>query len=185
MKRTDWKLWWNKLAKATQLLSKYYFCYYSGTEPSRRAPLKWGHLSSNSFLHRANPWNRTPYRINMDTSFVPLVYWLARRVPLYTYFKSVNECKICIAAVWTWSYARYPVKAGIHPGFFRGPPPRGYVCNRCRKPGHWIQLCPTNGVSNIQPLSVYASLSRVFLFNKDPAYDKRNKQELLQKTRSA
>ena len=25
-----------------------------------------------------------------------------------------------------------------------GPPPPGYVCNRCSQPGHWIFACPTN-----------------------------------------
>ncbi|TVU39129.1 hypothetical protein EJB05_12534, partial [Eragrostis curvula] len=27
----------------------------------------------------------------------------------------------------------------------RAPPPAGYVCHRCRVPGHFIQHCPTNG----------------------------------------
>ncbi|KAG2552116.1 hypothetical protein PVAP13_9KG433100 [Panicum virgatum] len=27
----------------------------------------------------------------------------------------------------------------------RAPPPAGYVCHRCRIPGHFIQHCPTNG----------------------------------------
>ncbi|KAI2471051.1 hypothetical protein F4781DRAFT_150652 [Annulohypoxylon bovei var. microspora] len=31
----------------------------------------------------------------------------------------------------------------MHDQFFHPPPP-SYVCNRCSKPGHWIQLCPTN-----------------------------------------
>ncbi|KAL9053405.1 MAG: hypothetical protein Q9162_004775 [Coniocarpon cinnabarinum] len=30
----------------------------------------------------------------------------------------------------------------------RGPPPVGYVCHRCRKPGHFIQNCPTNNDTN-------------------------------------
>lgn len=25
-----------------------------------------------------------------------------------------------------------------------GPPPVGYICNRCCQGGHWIQACPTN-----------------------------------------
>lgn len=29
-----------------------------------------------------------------------------------------------------------------------GPPPPGYECKRCGKPGHWIKLCPTNGDPN-------------------------------------
>ncbi|KAL7627827.1 hypothetical protein AAE478_002022 [Parahypoxylon ruwenzoriense] len=27
---------------------------------------------------------------------------------------------------------------------FSHSPPKGYVCKRCDRPGHWIQLCPTN-----------------------------------------
>ncbi|XP_023552396.1 E3 ubiquitin ligase PQT3-like isoform X2 [Cucurbita pepo subsp. pepo] len=30
-------------------------------------------------------------------------------------------------------------------GFERKTPPQGYVCHRCKVPGHFIQHCPTNG----------------------------------------
>ncbi|RYP71528.1 hypothetical protein DL769_004682 [Monosporascus sp. CRB-8-3] len=36
-------------------------------------------------------------------------------------------------------YARFG-----RPPNFSVPPPANYVCKRCDKPGHWIQLCPTN-----------------------------------------
>nr|XP_043628323.1 E3 ubiquitin ligase PARAQUAT TOLERANCE 3-like isoform X2 [Erigeron canadensis] len=32
-------------------------------------------------------------------------------------------------------------------GFERRTPPPGYVCHRCKEPGHFIQHCPTNGDS--------------------------------------
>ncbi|XP_024996165.1 E3 ubiquitin ligase PARAQUAT TOLERANCE 3 isoform X1 [Cynara cardunculus var. scolymus] len=33
-------------------------------------------------------------------------------------------------------------------GFERKTPPPGYVCHRCKTPGHFIQHCPTNGDPN-------------------------------------
>ncbi|XP_059440781.1 E3 ubiquitin ligase PQT3-like isoform X2 [Corylus avellana] len=33
-------------------------------------------------------------------------------------------------------------------GFERKTPPQGYVCHRCKVPGHFIQHCPTNGDPN-------------------------------------
>ncbi|XP_004513229.1 E3 ubiquitin ligase PQT3-like isoform X2 [Cicer arietinum] len=33
-------------------------------------------------------------------------------------------------------------------GLERKTPPEGYVCHRCKVPGHFIQHCPTNGDSN-------------------------------------
>ncbi|XP_038687657.1 E3 ubiquitin ligase PARAQUAT TOLERANCE 3 isoform X2 [Tripterygium wilfordii] len=33
-------------------------------------------------------------------------------------------------------------------GFERKKPPEGYVCHRCKTPGHFIQHCPTNGDPN-------------------------------------
>ncbi|XP_076942624.1 E3 ubiquitin ligase PQT3-like [Bidens hawaiensis] len=33
-------------------------------------------------------------------------------------------------------------------GFERKTPPPGYVCHRCKMPGHFIQHCPTNGDPN-------------------------------------
>ncbi|KAL2525180.1 DWNN domain [Abeliophyllum distichum] len=33
-------------------------------------------------------------------------------------------------------------------GFERKTPPVGYICHRCKVPGHFIQHCPTNGDSN-------------------------------------
>ncbi|KAJ9556376.1 hypothetical protein OSB04_010990 [Centaurea solstitialis] len=33
-------------------------------------------------------------------------------------------------------------------GFERQKPPEGYVCYRCKTPGHFIQQCPTNGDPN-------------------------------------
>ncbi|KAG7028398.1 E3 ubiquitin ligase PQT3-like protein [Cucurbita argyrosperma subsp. argyrosperma] len=33
-------------------------------------------------------------------------------------------------------------------GFERKTPPQGYVCHRCKIPGHFIQHCPTNGDPN-------------------------------------
>ncbi|KAI8964372.1 hypothetical protein F5Y11DRAFT_345518 [Daldinia sp. FL1419] len=30
------------------------------------------------------------------------------------------------------------------PHYFSTPTPGGYICKRCDRPGHWIQLCPTN-----------------------------------------
>ncbi|XP_072989084.1 E3 ubiquitin ligase PARAQUAT TOLERANCE 3-like isoform X2 [Typha latifolia] len=33
-------------------------------------------------------------------------------------------------------------------GFERKTPPAGYVCHRCKVPGHFIQHCPTNGDPN-------------------------------------
>ena len=33
----------------------------------------------------------------------------------------------------------------VLPGLMRPPPPN-YICYRCGQKGHWIKLCPTNGV---------------------------------------
>lgn len=33
-------------------------------------------------------------------------------------------------------------------GFERKTPPQGYICHRCKVPGHFIQHCPTNGDPN-------------------------------------
>ncbi|KAM1584444.1 hypothetical protein ACFX1Z_037422 [Malus domestica] len=33
-------------------------------------------------------------------------------------------------------------------GFERKTPPQGYICHRCKVPGHYIQHCPTNGDPN-------------------------------------
>ena len=33
-------------------------------------------------------------------------------------------------------------------GFERKTPPPGYICHRCKTPGHFIQHCPTNGDPN-------------------------------------
>uniref|UniRef100_A0A8C3JF97 RBBP6 ligase n=1 Tax=Calidris pygmaea TaxID=425635 RepID=A0A8C3JF97_9CHAR len=33
-----------------------------------------------------------------------------------------------------------------------GPPPPSYICFRCRKPGHYIKNCPTNGDKNFKPI---------------------------------
>ncbi|KAK6957614.1 hypothetical protein Daesc_000401 [Daldinia eschscholtzii] len=30
------------------------------------------------------------------------------------------------------------------PSYLTTSPPYGYICKRCDRPGHWIQLCPTN-----------------------------------------
>uniref|UniRef100_A0A2P2MI41 Retinoblastoma-binding protein n=1 Tax=Rhizophora mucronata TaxID=61149 RepID=A0A2P2MI41_RHIMU len=37
---------------------------------------------------------------------------------------------------------------GLGFGLERKTPPRGYVCHRCKVPGHFIQHCPTNGDPN-------------------------------------
>lgn len=37
--------------------------------------------------------------------------------------------------------------AGLHSGLKKHPPPSSYICHRCGNTGHWIQLCPTNGVN--------------------------------------
>ena len=36
---------------------------------------------------------------------------------------------------------------GHHMGLKKNPPPPTYTCYRCGNRGHWIQMCPTNGVS--------------------------------------
>ncbi|KAF2304195.1 hypothetical protein GH714_028473 [Hevea brasiliensis] len=33
-------------------------------------------------------------------------------------------------------------------GLWKKTPPEGYICNRCKVPGHFIQYCPTNGDPN-------------------------------------
>ncbi|KAG9454234.1 hypothetical protein H6P81_007138 [Aristolochia fimbriata] len=33
-------------------------------------------------------------------------------------------------------------------GLERKTPPQGYICHRCKVPGHFIQHCPTNGDPN-------------------------------------
>lgn len=37
-------------------------------------------------------------------------------------------------------------------------PPPGYICNRCRQPGHFIANCPTNGDPAFEPKKVRAPL---------------------------
>ncbi|XP_015169979.1 uncharacterized RING finger protein P8B7.15c-like [Solanum tuberosum] len=44
-------------------------------------------------------------------------------------------------------------------GMERKKPPPGYVCHRCKVPGHFIQHCPTNGDPNYDIKKVNASVA--------------------------
>lgn len=47
---------------------------------------------------------------------------------------------------YVWTPRANPSVPGIMPGLKKNPPPPNYICYRCGNRGHWIQLCPTNGV---------------------------------------
>ncbi|XP_052630771.1 E3 ubiquitin-protein ligase RBBP6-like [Harpia harpyja] len=53
-----------------------------------------------------------------------------------------------------------------------GPPPSSYTCHRCRKPGHYIKNCPTNGdesFGSVPRMKKSTGIPRSFLVEvKDP-----------------
>ncbi|KAJ3387312.1 hypothetical protein HDU92_002019 [Lobulomyces angularis] len=52
------------------------------------------------------------------------------------------------------------------------PPRPGYICYRCRKPGHYLKDCPTHGDPNfegpIKPVTRTTGIPRIFLKKVDP-----------------
>lgn len=65
-----------------------------------------------------------------------------------------------IKAVISQSSSEYDSSRFVKRPYF-GPPPATYVCQKCQKPGHWIQRCP-NAVSRLHSSNAWFSYSHNF-----------------------
>ncbi|KAG9446602.1 hypothetical protein H6P81_012730 [Aristolochia fimbriata] len=66
-------------------------------------------------------------------------------------YPSFASCLDLLVLTYSTGFSPFPTKnitecRGV--GLERKTPPQGYICHKCKVPGHFIQHCPTNGDPN-------------------------------------